>query len=143
MIEIPMHLKDCTKIKKISEDTIHLQVLCKCGWKNFYLLENLLDFEEENIIKVYEKRLSRWRSMENYIDPITKIRYLATKNIFGKIYDKIPISEIYNMKRTYIVKVKCSKCGNEKIIYDSRHMVIMQLMLISAFLDMVKSINIV
>lgn len=73
MIEIPRHLKDCTKIKKISEDTIHLQVLCKWCWKNFNLLENLLDFEEENIIKVYEKRLSRWRSMENYIDQSLKL----------------------------------------------------------------------
>ena len=63
MVEIPIHLKDCTKIKNISKDTIILQVLCNCGSLTFYLLVNLLDVEEENIIKAYEKRLSSWRNI--------------------------------------------------------------------------------
>ena len=121
MVEIPIHLKDCTKIKNISKDTIILQVLCNCGSLTFYLLVNLLDVEEENIIKAYEKRLSSWRNIENYIDPITKIRYLVTRNIFGKIYDKIPISQVHDIKRTHILKVKCSECGREKVIFDNRH----------------------
>ncbi len=121
MVDIPIYLKECTKIKKNSEDTITLQVLCNCGCSTFYLLENLLDVEEENSIRAYEKRLRSWGNIENYTDPITKVRYLVTRNVFGKIFDKIPISEIPDIKRTYIIKVECSECGKERIIYDSRH----------------------
>lgn len=121
MLEVPMHLRDCTKIKKESEDTIFLQVMCSCGCSTFYLLENLLDVEEKNIITAYEKRLGSWRNIENYTDPITKIRYLVTRNILGKICDKIPISEIQDIKRTHIIRAKCNKCGKEKVIYDSRY----------------------
>ena len=121
MVYIPKHLKECTKVKKSSKDTITLQVLCDCGCSNFYLLENILDAEEENRIKAYEKRLHSWRNIENYTDPITRIGYLVTRNVFGKISDRIPISEISNIERTHIIKVKCAKCDKEKIIYDSRY----------------------
>ena len=52
MVEIPMYLKDFTKINKISKDAVLLKVLCGCS--TFYMLESLLDIEEENIIKEYD-----------------------------------------------------------------------------------------
>ena len=121
MFDIPTHLKECTKIKKESKDIVLLQVLCNCGCSTFYLLENLLDIEEENSIKAYEKKLSSWGHIENYTDPITKSRYLVRRNIFGKISDKIPISELQDIKRTRIIKVECSECGTQRVIYDSRY----------------------
>lgn len=121
MIEIPIYLKECTEIKKKTDDSIVMKVLCNCGCSTFYLLENLLDVEEENIIKTYEKRFVSWKNIENYTDPITNIRYLVTRNRFGKIFDKIPISEISDIKRTHIIKVVCAKCSKEKVIYDNRH----------------------
>lgn len=54
MVEIPMYLKDLTKINKISKDAVLLKVLCNCGCSTFYMLESLLDIEEENIIKEYD-----------------------------------------------------------------------------------------
>jgi|GEM_PF-2412015 hypothetical protein len=54
MVEIPMYLKDFTKINKISKDAVLLKVLCNCGCSTFYMLESLLDIEEENIIKEYD-----------------------------------------------------------------------------------------
>lgn len=115
-----MYLKECTIVKKSSKDIITLQVVCDCGCSNFYLLENILDAEEENRKKAYEKRFHSWRNIENYTDSITRIGYLVTRNVFGKISDRIPISEISNIERTHIIKVKCAKCGKEKTIYDSR-----------------------
>lgn len=121
MVDVPIYLKECTKIKKVQEDAIILQVLCDCGCSAFYLLENVLDIEEDNIIKAYEKRFSKWSHIENYTDPITQIRYLVVRNTFGRIIDKIPISEIQAIKRTYIIKVECSECGRQNVIYDSRY----------------------
>lgn len=120
MVDIPMYLKECTKVKKSSKDAIMLQVVCDCGCSNFYLLENLLDAEEENRINECENRFHSWRNIENYTDPTTKTRYLVTRNVFGNIIDKIPISEIYDIKRICVIKVRCDKCGKEKTIYDSR-----------------------
>lgn len=121
MVDVPIYLKECTKIRKIQEDTIILQVVCKCGCSVFYLLENVLDVEENNIIKTYEKRFSKWGHIENYTDPITQIRYLVARNTFGRIVDKIPVSEIQDIRRTYIIKVECGECGNQSVIYDSRY----------------------
>lgn len=121
MIDVPIYLKECTKIKKVQKDAIILQVLCNCGCSTFYLLENVLDIEEDNIIKAYEKRFSKWSYIENYTDPITQIRYLVARNTFGRIFDKIPVSEMQDIKRTYILKVECSECGSQSVIYDSRY----------------------
>ena len=120
MVHIPIYLRECTKVKKSSKDTISLQVVCDCACSDFYLLENILDAEEENRIEASEKRFQSWRNIEKYTDPITKMGYLVTRNVFGKILDRIPISEIFNIERTYIIKVICAKCGKEKIIYDNR-----------------------
>ena len=51
MVDVPIYLKECTKIKKVQKDAIILQVLCDCGCSSLYLLENILDEEEDNIIK--------------------------------------------------------------------------------------------
>lgn len=121
MIYVPTYLKECTKIKKVQKDAIILQVLCNCGCSKFYLLENVLDIEEDNIIKAYENRFSKWSRIENYTDPITRIRYLVARNTFGRIFDKIPVSEIWDIERTYILKVECGECGSQSVIYDSRY----------------------
>ena len=120
MVDIPIHLKECTRIKRESKDSITLQVLCNCNCSTFYLLENILDEEENNIVK----RFSKWTRVGNYIDPTTKIRYLVARNAFGKIFDKIPVNEIQNIPsiiRTYIIKVECSECGKQRIIFDNRY----------------------
>ncbi len=121
MINIPIYLKHCTRIKKELENAIILQVSCNCGCSRFFIFKNILDTEEEHAISAYENRLCTWGNIESYTDSVTKNRYLVKKNIFGKIPDKIPISEIRDMKRTQIIKVKCIECGEEIIIYDSRY----------------------
>lgn len=121
MVDVPLYLKECTKTKNCTKDAIILQVLCNCGCSAFYLLENILDIEEDNMIKAYEKRFSKWGHIEKYTDPITQISYLVAKNTFGKIIDKIPVSEIQDIKRTHIIKVECSKCGKQIILYDNRY----------------------
>ena len=121
MVDVPIYLKECTKIKKVQKDAIILQVLCDCGCSSLYLLENILDEEEDNIIKEHEKRFSKWSRIENYTDPITQIRYLVARNAFGRIFDKIPTSEIQDIRRTQIIKVECSECGRQLVIYDSRY----------------------
>lgn len=120
-MEIPIYLKDYTEVQKNKKHIITLRVVCKCGCDSFYLLKNRLEVAKTNIIEAQEKKFTKWRNIENYIDPITKIRYLVTKNVFGKIYDMIPISRLDNINEINIIKVKCSKCENEKIIFDNRH----------------------
>lgn len=121
MIEIPTHLKDFVTINTVSEDTIILKLVCNCGTSTFFVLENLLDEKEEESFKEYENRLRSWRNIENYIDPVTNVRYLVIRDFFGKIRDRIPVSDIRDTKRTHVLKVKCSKCGEEKVIFDNRY----------------------
>lgn len=121
MVDVPIYLKECTKIKKVQKDAIILQVLCDCGCSSLYLLENILDEEEANIIKAHEKRFSKWSRIENYTDPITQIRYLVARNAFGRIFAKIPTNEIQDIRRTQIIKVECGECGRQLVIYDSRY----------------------
>ena len=120
MIEIPNHLKDFVKIEKETESTVILKAICNCGSTTFFVLENLLDAKEESMIKEREKRLGSWKNIENYTDPVTNIRYLVTRNLFGKICNKIPVNEIRDIRRTRILKVKCVKCGKEKVLFDNR-----------------------
>lgn len=121
MVEMPIYLKDCTRIKNMLKDTVSLQIICNCGSSDFYLFKNCLDDEEENAIKKYEKRIGSWKNIENYTDPNTKIRYLVTRSMWGRISDKIPVSEIRDINRVHIIKVKCAKCGKEKVIFDNRY----------------------
>lgn len=121
MIEMPIQFQDCSTIKTRTKDAIVIRLLCQCNCSKFYLLKNILNFEDEGRIKAYEKRLGTWHRIENYTDPTTQTRYLVTRSFSGRIRDKIPISEVSQMRRTQIVKSKCCQCGKEKIIFDSRY----------------------
>ena len=37
MVDVPIYLKECTKIKKVQKDAIILQVLCDCGCSLLHL----------------------------------------------------------------------------------------------------------
>jgi hypothetical protein len=118
---VPAYLKSFVKVTKLTKSDAVLKVFCECGCTEFYLLENMLDAGEEQKIRAYEKRLRSWGRIENQIDPMTGKRYLVKKSFWGRISDKIPIDDLPSMKRTHILKVKCSRCASEKVIFDNRY----------------------
>jgi len=118
---VPKYLDGWTQVKKNAKDSVVLEAVCECGHSEFLVFENIVkrtaeQIEREKEIDAFEKRCG-WRSIEGGVLEDGKY-YMYRKNLFGKIVDKVEISD--GTKHTNIIKIKCAKCGKEHLAFDGR-----------------------
>jgi len=118
---VPKYLENLTKVKKITKNSVEVEVICECGCAEFQVYENVVvrsaaQIEEEKEFEAFEKRL-RWRSYNVGALKDGKT-YAYRKNIFGIVVDKVELPS--ELARMDVIKIKCVKCGMSNIIFDSR-----------------------
>lgn len=119
MIPKPKYLENILEIVNYKDTSIWCNVVCECGSKNFIGYKNFLTKSEEQ--KEYEKRAETfYRKYSSFTSTNENgVRYICgMKGLFKKrVTEKL---EIIDFDYTQIVKVKCSHCGKEHILFDSR-----------------------
>lgn len=117
-MKVPNYLKDISRKLNEKDNEIEVQIVCSCENMNFYVFENTITKEEENNIAKYKKIVHKYN--EYYRDKISGVLYLVHRNIFGKIIDKIEAEKLPKINLAKAIKIKCSKCDKQYIIFDNR-----------------------
>ena len=114
---LPQYLSSiATKITETKNKKILFNINCICGGQNFFIFKNCETAEEITKKKNWENLIKGYNS--GYSDD--KGNLYLTKKIFGIKIKQIKINRSDVPQYNTIIKVKCSKCGKEYIIYDSR-----------------------
>lgn len=98
---------------------LECDVICECGANHFVGYKNTIERTDEE--KAYEKELISFHRKYNNIQSATEngvpflygMKGLFREKVAGKIQYK-------KLDSTEIVKVKCSACGKEYVLFDSR-----------------------
>jgi hypothetical protein len=119
MIPKPKYLENILEITKHKDNWIYCDVICECGSKQFVGYKNVLiktpeQLEHEKHAEAFYRKYSSFTSVTE-----NGVRYICgMKGLFkNKIGEKL---EITDFDYTQIVKVKCTSCGKEHILFDSR-----------------------
>lgn len=114
---LPQYLSSiATKITETKNKKILFNINCICGGQNFFIFKNCETAEEITKKKNWESLIKGYNS--GYSDD--KGNLYLTKKIFGIKIKQIKINRSDVPQYNTIIKVKCSECGKEYIIYDSR-----------------------
>ena len=114
---LPQYLADIATNIKLKNTTIIFNLNCTCGNQNFLIFKN-----EETIEDI--KRKQKWEDLVKkyngggYSD--CEGNLFLTKKLFGLKTKQIKINKSEIPQYTTILKVKCSKCGKEYVIFDNR-----------------------
>ena len=126
MIPVPHYLKNNSKIIKHNKSNIQLSFICDCGCDTFSLYENDYTIEESKIIHSYEEEFSKiFKGSWDYTitrDDNGKLhhwRLYTPLGLYGFKKEVFPPQEPF-FAFIKIVKVKCSHCQKEHILFDNR-----------------------
>ena len=115
----PKYIENILSITKEKRGEIECDVVCECGARHFIGYKNVIarSAEEaayEAAYNAFNEKYSRIRFGDE-----NGISYLyGMKGLFGeKILEKF---EYKQLDSTEIVKVKCTECGKEYVLFDSR-----------------------
>lgn len=123
---VPNHLKNIAYSEQSENEFTFFDIKCKCGSAFFDIYENYLTKEEKELCKPYYEALD-YSITGGYSS-------FCTKDEDGNIHRWINLTHDRNGPKEevfippapicaliYSIKVKCSECGSEYIIYDSRY----------------------
>ena len=120
-VPIPEYLKSIAKNEKVKSSNIVFDIVCECNNSEFLVFQNKKNEDDVKKEKIFHERTKNWLSMERWTDKKTGIQYVVKRNLFGLITDKIPIDEVpTDLNFHEIIKIKCSKCDNEYVIFDNK-----------------------
>ena len=115
----PKYIENILYITREKHGKIECDVVCECGARHFVGYKNVIvrSAEEtayEAAYNSFNEKYSRIRFADE-----NGVSYLyGMKGLFGEeILEKF---EYKQLDSTEIVKVKCAKCGNEYVLFDSR-----------------------
>lgn len=122
---VPNYLKEITYSEQGEREFTSFDLKCKCGSTLFDIYENYLTKEEKELCKPYYDALD-YSITGGYSS-------FCTKDEEGEIHHWINLTHDINGPKEEVIippvpicahihsiKVKCSKCGKEYIVYDSR-----------------------
>lgn len=115
---LPKPLLSIADIIEEKNTSISLILKCNCGCSEFFLLQN-----EET--EYEEAKRAKWESLLHeyngggYSDKSGNL-FLTKKSIFGIKVKEIKINKSDIPQYVTILKTRCSVCGKEHVIYDSR-----------------------
>ena len=125
-VPIPNYLKQIAVFDKCKSNWTYFSIKCACGCNRFEVYENCLNKEEKALVKPYYDALE-----EIYADEPRKI----TRDENGKMHywrlfeplkgldgahEEIIVPERPFFSGITVIKVKCTECGKEHIIFDNR-----------------------
>lgn len=104
---IPTYLQTISQLVKTTDSYELIRIKCKCGCTSFIVYEHS-DPIDKRISPGFNEVLRK----DNRL-------YLVKRNFWGRIIKEIECENIFNKQPRKIVKVKCSKCENEYIVFDN------------------------
>ena len=114
---LPQYLSNIATNINLNKDTIIFNINCTCGNQSFFIFKN-----DETIDDIKKKQ--RWDDLIKKYDgggySDSDGNLFLTKKLFGLKTKQIKINKSEIPQYTTILKVKCSKCGKEYMIFDSR-----------------------
>lgn len=99
-----------------------LDIKCQCGSSKFKVFKNMPLESEIKSKEKWEKLINnRFRkgNVEQYSDQKGNI-FIVRKNLFGKIIDKEKLLDMPRYSKVNIIKIVCSQCQKEHLLYDNR-----------------------
>ena len=122
-VTIPKHLEKNVTIVDTAEDTLVLKMYCDCGSVRFDIFKNYIPKTDE--LKQLEKKYweySRFSKRGYNVGLCNDGHWYAyRKNIFGFPKDKLNIDLIMMRDNTDVFRGRCTTCGKEFVIFDSRY----------------------
>ena len=112
----PEYLKPLVIETNEIKNILHCKIQCPCNHSLFTVYKNRLPDEELKRMAEWENIVSEFNG--GYSDRDGNM-ILTKKNIFGKIVKELKINKNSIPNPVEIVKIKCSNCGKEFIIFDS------------------------
>lgn len=127
MIPIPEYLKKNAINPKHTKENIQFEFVCDCNNKEFYIFQNYLTKEEKVIVNEYEKAFEKvfkgsWTyKMES--DEKGIVHYWRVYTPLGMYGPKkeVFLPEKPAFAELNVIKAKCTHCGKEYVLFDSRH----------------------
>jgi hypothetical protein len=116
---VPEYIKHAGKVIKEDDTHTEVELVCECGEKCFHVFKNEPTDEEISKIAQWEKRLKGFRKIEGMSDEEGNV-FLVKRNIFGKIVDKVRISDMPEVSKINFLKSICVSCGREYVVFDNR-----------------------
>ena len=127
MIPIPEYLKENSINAKHTKTNIQFDFVCDCNNKEFYIFQNHLTKEEKEIVDEYNKEFEKafkgsWTyTMESDDKGIIHYYRLYTPlGMYGPKKEVFP-PETPSFAELNIIKAKCTHCGKEYVLFDSRY----------------------
>jgi hypothetical protein len=117
-VPIPKYLEKNSVPLKANSYYAKFKLKCDCGSTRFAVYK----FVKKETKNTMDKKFSRAWNHKRITDETGKT-FIAAVNLFGKITAQIPEEELEKNKPAdplTIVKCKCSKCGREHPVFDSR-----------------------
>jgi len=125
-IPIPKYLRYIAILKKQQKTWTHFGVRCACGCVDFFVYQNYLNKEEKLLEKPYYDALtemfSAGASMCTRDEDGTLHHwklYEPNKGLKGK-HEEVFVPDRPYFSGITVIKIKCSECGEEHFIFDSR-----------------------
>lgn len=119
---IPSYLSTIANRIDEKRHTIYFSLICSCGNCNFSVFNNKNTKSEKN-----NSFDNYWRSLKvpvvsinSAIDRESGEQYFYGKTLFGIHVGKFFVKDVPVTSDIQLIKIKCSKCGKEHIIFDSR-----------------------
>lgn len=123
MIPVPMYLKKNAIIVQEMSDSIKFTFQCDCGSKRFAVVRNVLSRSEKDLLKPYYDALEN--SMSEYGSWCTKDENGIFHFWKRLSEDQNDVIEVFippkpEFALAVMLKAKCSVCGKEYVLFDSR-----------------------
>ncbi len=126
-VPIPNYLKDIAVFEKHKDNWVHFSIKCVCGCDKFSVYENYLNKEEKALVKPYYDALmdiyGRKTPMKMTRDDDGNVHYWKLYEPFKGLdgaHEEIIVPEQPYFSGVMVIKIKCSVCGKEHIIFDNR-----------------------
>lgn len=114
---VPNYLKDIACSERKKKDFTEFDLKCKCGNVLFDLYENFLTKEERKLCKPYYDALDRTINHCAYIENEDGT---YSWEIIRPAEENVIVPPKPACASVYVIRAKCSECGNEYVIFDNR-----------------------
>lgn len=119
---LPDYLNEIADEVRETEHEVTFISKCLCGNKNFIIAKNRVENDENNPFDDYwNSRKVPIFSLCSAVDKKNGKEYTYGTTFFGIRVGKFYNEDIPEIDRTRILKIKCSECGKQFILFDSRY----------------------
>lgn len=127
MIPVPEYLRKNGKVLKTGKSWTQFRFVCDCGCESFLPYQNCYNAEEEKAMKPYYDALDYLLTGEGWstctIDEDGALHHwkFFSEDGLDEEKEEVILPEEPFFAGITVVKVQCTRCGAEHILFDSRY----------------------